>query len=253
MALATAFQSGLLAGKYFHQLRKIADDVGLRHKELLAAGAIDNAETQIAALKHVIADTNGYAGDVETYDDIQNADLTRVMERRKGMPITLALIYIHAARAQGWDISGLDFPGHFLCRLEKDGKRLIFDVFERCKIMEAPDLRKILKKIKGPNAELSADYFLPAGNRSILMRLENNIKYRQIEMEDYEGALRTVETMRFIDAQEYRLLLDTGVLCARTNRVKDGIEALENYIKLAPNDRNRHEAAMLLQELKSGL
>jgi regulator of sirC expression with transglutaminase-like and TPR domain len=85
------------------------------------------------------------------------------------------------------------------------------------------------------------------------MRLQNNIKYRQIEVEDYAGALKTVEGMRMIDAGEYRLLLDAGVLYARTGQPKSAIDALEEYIKKAPKDRDRHEAAMLLQELKNSL
>ena len=184
---------------------------------------------------------------------MQNANLLRVIDRRKGMSVTLSVIYLAVAGAQGWEIYGLDFPGHFLCRIDKDGKRLIFDPFYECKVLEAPDLRSFVKQVRGENAELSASYFEPAGKRDILMRLQNNIKYRQIEVEDYAGALKTVEGMRMIDAGEYRLLLDAGVLYARTGQPKSAIDALEEYIKKAPKDRDRHEAAMLLQELKNSL
>ncbi|MBK7361975.1 MAG: transglutaminase family protein [Micavibrio sp.] len=184
---------------------------------------------------------------------MQNANLLRVIDRRKGMSVTLSVIYLAVAGAQGWEIYGLDFPGHFLCRIDKDGKRLIFDPFYECKILEAPDLRSFVKQVRGENAELSASYFEPASKRDILMRLQNNIKYRQIEVEDYAGALKTVEGMRMIDAGEYRLLLDAGVLYARTGQPKSAIDALEEYIKKAPKDRDRHEAAMLLQELKNSL
>ena len=102
----------------------------------------------------------------------------------------------------------------------------------------------------GENAELSADYFEPATNREILVRLQNNIKYRQIDAEDYESAIKTVEVMRKIDPDEFRLFLDAGVLYARLKQTGAAIDALEDYIRLAPHDRDRHEAAILLQELK---
>ena len=108
-------------------------------------------------------------------------------------------------------------------------------------------------EIGGPNAELSATYYEPANNRTILVRLQNNIKLRRIEAEDYEGALRIVQAMRAIDPAEYRLLLDAGVLYARTNRLQNAIETLEDYIAKAPGDRDRHEAALLLQNLRDSL
>ncbi|MBP7721627.1 MAG: transglutaminase family protein [Alphaproteobacteria bacterium] len=253
LALAARDQPGVVLERYVHHLHKLGEDVGKYHKELIAAGALDDAATQLAALKHVIVTINNYTGDIETHEDMQNANLLRVIDRRKGMSVTLSVIYLAVAGAQGWEIYGLDFPGHFLCRIDKDGKRLIFDPFYECKVLEAPDLRSFVKQVRGENAELSASYFEPAGKRDILMRLQNNIKYRQIEVEDYAGALKTVEGMRMIDAGEYRLLLDAGVLYARTGQPKSAIDALEEYIKKAPKDRDRHEAAMLLQELKNSL
>ncbi|HQX27468.1 MAG TPA: transglutaminase-like domain-containing protein [Alphaproteobacteria bacterium] len=253
LSLAAREQPGVVLERYVHHIQKLSEDVRKYHKELIAAGALDDAATQLAALKHVIVTINNYTGDIETHEDMQNANLLRVIDRRKGMSVTLSVIYLAVAGAQGWEIYGLDFPGHFLCRIDKDGKRLIFDPFYECKILEAPDLRSFVKQVRGENAELSASYFEPASKRDILMRLQNNIKYRQIEVEDYAGALKTVEGMRMIDAGEYRLLLDAGVLYARTGQPKSAIDALEEYIKKAPKDRDRHEAAMLLQELKNSL
>ncbi|MGB4106520.1 MAG: transglutaminase-like domain-containing protein [Alphaproteobacteria bacterium] len=253
LALAAREQPGVATERYIHHIRKLGEETAEHHKTLIAAGAADDGGTQLAALKHVIVTKNGYVGDGETYDDLQNASLMRVIDRRKGLPITLSILYIAAARAQEWGVYGLDFPGHFLCRLDKDSSRFIFDPFHDCKILEAPDLRSFVKQVRGPDAELSADYFNAAPNRDILMRLQNNIKYRQIEGEDYTGALHTVEAMRLIDAGEYRLLLDAGVLYARTGQNMPAIAALEEYIKKAPKDRDRHDAAMLLQDLKNSL
>jgi regulator of sirC expression with transglutaminase-like and TPR domain len=110
-----------------------------------------------------------------------------------------------------------------------------------------------VKQALGPQAELSVTYFEPADNRSLLVRLQNIVKTRQIEAEDYEAALQTVTAMRAVDPHEYRLLLDQGVLCARLDMAPVAIAALEAYIEKAPSDRDRHEAAMLLQQLKQAL
>lgn len=241
---------GISTERYHHHIQKIGEEVGWRYHELVVAGAGDTPETQVAALKHVLADQYGYHGDVETYDNIQNADLIDVIERRKGMPITLSILYILAARAQGWDVAGLNLPGHFVVRLDKDGHRVIFDPFNRCEILNAPELRQLLKKTLGPTAELSSSYYEPVTVRQILIRLQNNVKIRLIETEDYEGALGVVETMRAIDPREYRLLLDEGVLCARTGRAQAAMIALQEYIKLAPDQRDRYDAQVLLEHIR---
>lgn len=251
LMLSALTHPGISTERYRHHIQKMGEEVGWRYHELVAAGEQELPETQVAALKHILADQYGYKGDDENYDDIQNADLIDVIERRKGMPITLSILYILVAQAQGWDVAGLNLPGHFIVRIDKDGHRVIFDPFNRCAILNAPELRQLLKKTMGPDAELSASYYEPVTARQILVRLQNNVKIRLIETEDYEGALRAVETMRAIDPQEYRLLLDEGVLCARTGRAQAAMIALEGYIKQAPNDRDRYDAQVLLDHIRS--
>ena len=251
LLLAEMNHPGISVDRYRHHIQKMGEEVGWRYHELVNAGADESPQTRLAALKHILADQYGYRGDEETYDNIQNADLIDVIDRRKGLPIALSILYIAVAQAQGWDVAGLNLPGHFVVRLEMDGQRLIFDPFNRCEVLNAPELRQLLKKTMGPDAELSSSYYDPVSVRQILIRLQNNVKIRLIEGEDYEGALRAVENMRALDPHEYRLLLDAGVLCARTGRAQDAMTALEEYIKLVPSDRDRYDAQMLLDHIRS--
>lgn len=253
MAFSALSHTGINADRYFNHISKITADVGARHRELIEAGAADDAGTQLAALKHIIADREGYMGDDENYDDLQNADLMRVIDRRKGMPIALCLLYIHVGRANGWTVEGLNFPGHFLARIEYAGVRLIFDPFSSCEVLEAPALRRLLKQVRGPNAELLADYYKPSSNRETLLRLQNNIKLRMIEGEDYKGALQSVEWMRMMAPDDYRLLLDAGVLYTKTGQKAAATGALEKYIVMAPDARDRLDAERMLREITAML
>jgi len=257
IALAALDQSGISMDRYVHHLKVLADDVQNRYIEILKDGGVESVEVQLQALREVISDQHGYAGDNQTYDDLQNANLIRVIERSKGIPITLAILYICAGRAQGWDISGLNLPGHFVCRIEHGGQRIIFDVFEDCKVLEALDLRLLVKRAMGDQAELAAEYFEPAPNRDILIRLQNNIKHRQIQAEDYAGALVCVQQMLKIAPDEYRLLLDAGVLYAKIEQPRAAIEALEAYMEAIPKIKvyqgEARDAQLLLEELKGKL
>jgi len=92
---------------------------------LLNAGARDVATTCLAALKHVLSDVHAYHGNKHDYDNLDNADLACVIDNSKGLPIALAILYIHAGRAQGWSIDALNMPGHVLCRIEHNAERVI--------------------------------------------------------------------------------------------------------------------------------
>lgn len=253
LALAALSHPGLSLGRYFTHLEKLAKAVTVRYAELLKAGGEDDILTRLAALKHVISEEFGYEGDRDNYDDLQNADLIRVIDRGRGLPITLAILYIHCGRAQGWNVEGLNMPGHFLCRIEETGERLIFDPFNACDILQAADLRRLLKQHLGNHAELSANYYAPCSNRDILMRLQNNLKYRLIDMEDYASALGIVRAMKRVNPEEFRLLLDEGVLSAKTDRAKDAITALESYIERAPDPADKRDAEIILRQIRQSL
>lgn len=250
-AVGTGQYKGRSFERYFHHLKTISEETAQRYRDLLDAGAEDAPETQLAALKHILADKYGYNGDEENYNDLRNADLIAVIDRARGMPIALSLLYLHAGQAQGWDIKGVSFPGHFLVRLEWAGRRIIFDPFDGGALVEAPQLRALLKNAKGPNAELSANYFEPATNREILIRLQNNIKLRQIEASDYMGALETIKAMRLIAPQEFRLLLDAGVLYSKTGQMEQAEEALIRYIDEVKNPQFKQDAMLLLEQVRS--
>lgn len=248
IALAAFDHHGMSVERYFSHMQKICRDVSDRYSILIAQGADDDVGVRLAALKYVLCEQQNYHLGQGEYTE--NADLIRVIERREGLPVALSIIYISVARSLGWEIEGLVLPEYFLCRIEKDGVRMIFDPAQQCKLMAAQDLRALVKNALGKDAELSASYLLPQSPRQILVNLQNYIKRRYIEMGEYGTALRVVQRMRRIDPQEYRLLLDEGVLLARTGQRDLAIVSLEAYIAKTPDKSDRYDAQMLLYELR---
>lgn len=239
--------------KYQNHLKNLCDEVAQAYVRALCGKNCDSAMLQLEVLRSVLSQAHGYGGDIKDYDHIQNASLIRLLDRGVGLPITLAILYIHVARAQGWNICGLNVPGHFMCRIQYGAEHLIFDPFNACQVVEASDLRSIVKQALGANAELSSAYFEPCANRDILVRLQNNIKFRQIEVEDYAGALETVQAMQMMNPEEYRLYLDAGVLYARNQQPKAAIANLERYIEQSPSADDRHDALLLLEHILNDL
>src|SRR3546814_10733859 len=105
---------------------------------------------------------------------MSNADMTRVIDRRRGLPVSLGILYLHGARAQGWPICGLNFPGHFLLRLDLGAQRSIIDPFNGGETRDAAALRALLKTMAGEAAELPPEHTRPVRCRDDLLRLQHN-------------------------------------------------------------------------------
>lgn len=249
LAMVAPDHEGIPVDRYIRHFQKISDEVSGRYDALISDGAEDDAGVRLAALKYALSDVYDYRVDDTHYEMLESADMMRVVDRARGCPNALCLLYMDAARKSGWLVKGVNFPDLFLCRLEHEGVRIIFDPSQQCKILEAHDLRGIVKDSLGEHAELSTDYFSGVGARETVIYLCNHLKHRRIAMGDYASALEMILRMRMISPDEYRLLLDAGVLYARLGRVSEAIECLNEYIERAPNHYDRQEARQLLDEL----
>ena len=177
----------------------------------------------------------------------------RVVDRRKGLPVALGILYIHAARAQGWDIAGLAFPGHFLVRLVDGAGRIIIDPFHGGRICGAAELRDLLKAAAGQNSELSPAHYVEVSDRDVLLRLQNNLKARLLQTQDQERALKVIETMLMLAPDLAELWREAGMLHRHLGNMRAAGEALEQYVVRAPDGAARHQAAAILQQLRTKL
>jgi len=251
LALAALDRPRVGLERYRHHLallaRETTEEVARR------GGAASGLDDRIAALNAVLFDRYGYRGDTFTYDDLQNANLMRVIDRRKGLPVTLGILYLHTARAQGWHMVGLSFPGHFLVRLDHDGRRAILDPFDQGQVREVTDLRELLKAMAGADAELTAAHYEPVANRAILLRLQNNIKLRLIQNRHIDRAVEVVETMLMFAPDQAALWREVGMLHVRLDNLRAAIAALEQFMQREAGDAPRHHVAALVQDLKAKL
>jgi regulator of sirC expression with transglutaminase-like and TPR domain len=209
-----------------------------------------SAAEQAAALSHAIFESNGYSGDTLTYDDLQNADLVRVIDRKKGLPVALGILCMSVAHRLGWSVVGLAFPGHFLLRLDHGGERLALDPFEGARVLDAAGMRDLLKRMQGEGAELTAEHYQPVRNSDVLLRLQNNIKLRRLRAGDISGALETAEAMLAFSPGTVELMRETAMMHMRLENIGQAIRGFERYLAAEPEEGLRHKAAKLLQELK---
>jgi regulator of sirC expression with transglutaminase-like and TPR domain len=247
LALASFERPRVGPTHYREHLQLLARDVG-HHP-----GAGGDVAERARALNEIILLKYGYSGDTLTYDDLQNANLMRVVDRRKGLPVALGILYMHAGRAQGWETVGLAFPGHFLVRLSNGPERLILDPFHGGRICTAAELRELLKATASTESELLTEHYTPVSDRDVLLRLQNNLKARLIQAERYERAVTVAETMLMLAPDLAELWHEAGLLHARLGNMRSAAAALEQVVLRAPDGMARHQAAALLQQLRSKL
>ncbi len=230
-----------------HLAALAADAAALGHR----GGTLEGRAWAIA---RVLFERHGYSGDRETYDDPENADLVRVIARRKGIPVALGILYMHTARSLGWKVEGLNFPSHFLLRLEGKGERLIIDPFEGGASLDTLELRNLAKQVLGTHAELERDWFEPVDNRSVLLRLVNNIRTRALQQGELERGAEMNRRMILIAPHSSSLKRDLGMVEAHRGNVGAAIEAFHAFLSSEPpSGAERTEVEQMLDKLRRAL
>jgi regulator of sirC expression with transglutaminase-like and TPR domain len=227
----------------------IAERVAARAEEDGATSLVGRVE----ALRGVIAGEYGFTGDRANYDDLQNASLIRVLDRRKGLPITLCILYLHVARSLGWGAHGLAFPGHFLIALDGIGGRMVLDPFEDGALRETPDLRALVKQMQGPAAELEPEHYASASNRAILTRLQNNIRTRLVRLGQFADALLSAEAVTWFSPHDAGAWRDMGMIHAEMGNLRAAVMTLEESLTCDDRPSRRHVTAALIQKLRTRL
>ena len=156
---------------YLDHLDELANEVS----QMVSSDTDHSLSKRTAAMANIIATEWRYTGDVHTYDDPQNANLMDVIDRRKGLPVGLAIIYLDVAHRLDWKATGINFPGQFLIRLEKGTSRQIVDPFNNGIAHDVAGLRALLKQLAGLAAELHPDHYSPVSRRDTLIRLLNSV------------------------------------------------------------------------------
>jgi regulator of sirC expression with transglutaminase-like and TPR domain len=208
---------------------------------------------QAVGLGRLLGEVHGYVGDTHSYDDLDNANLIRVIERRRGLPVALGVLWLHCARAAGWGCHGVDFPGHFLLALSHRGTQLVLDVFNGGAPVDAQALRRLIKAVEGPEAELRPGVLRPMGTRAVLLRLQNNIKLRRLQAGDMDGALACTTNMLRIAPDEASQWRDAMLMHQRLGRIQDALRCAEAFLALVPDGEVAERMRATMVELRTRL
>ena len=200
----------------------------------LAAAAAERLAERIGgegpddALAETMASDLRLNGDLLHYDDPANTDVIDVAERRRGLPAALAVFYIHAAAQAGLVCRGVDFPGHFLLRVETADGAVALDPFSQGRIVMPSELtRRALMAGLTPHVADRLDLLMaPVTDRQALIRLQTMLFVRALARDDFEGAERSAVRRVLLDPADHRPWLDVAAAREKQGSLAGALEAL---------------------------
>ena len=224
-------------------LARLADLAATLKRRL--RGDIGPTDTLIA-LNHYLFDELGFRGNAEDYYDPRNSYLNEVLDRRLGIPITLALVHVEIGRRIGLAMHGVAFPGHFLVKcILRDGA-VVLDSYVRGASLGMEELQQRLKTMRGgamPSPDMVRHMLAAAGKKNMLARMLRNLKGIYRERGDIDRALAAAGRIIELEpgaAEEYR---DRAGLYLELECFRAALSDFRNYLMLNP----RAEDAAVVQ------
>jgi regulator of sirC expression with transglutaminase-like and TPR domain len=239
-ALARIEYPALDPAPYFALLDRLGAEASARLRTAENGSVLES----VRLLNEYLYDEQGFSGNRQHYEDPRNSFLHEVLDRRTGIPISLATVYLEVARRAGLHVEGVNFPGHFLLRvpvLYRDGFRagpardyLIVDPFHGGALLGEAECRQLLRQHVGEDNDFDADVLRPASRQQIVMRVLVNLKRLYVRMGSFPQAKFVTELLLSLDPSSMSELRDRGLLAYHLEEFAPALRDLETYLRLLP-------------------
>ncbi|MGH7846595.1 MAG: SirB1 family protein [Candidatus Binatia bacterium] len=229
LAIAQAEYPDLDIGRYLSKMEEMAEEVRSR------AGENADPPRLIATLNFILFTREGLRGNSTDYYDPKNSFLNEVIERKRGIPISLSVIYMEVGRRAGLKLAGVGFPGHFLVKHMGAEEEIIIDPFHRGAILSPEELQDRLDQVYAGKVALDKDFLAAASKKQILFRMLNNLKSTYLQQEDFARALSIVQCMLILEPSSPENIRDRGLLYLKQECFLQAKEDLERYLNMAPD------------------
>ena len=221
---------------YLGKLDRMGEEATAR---VAALGDKAGPMRHVTEISDYLFKVQGFAGNRTHYDDPRNSFLNDVIDRRTGIPITLALVYIEVSRRAGVRIDGVNFPGHFLLKAPArpkasggSGTPVIVDPFHGGAILSEVECESLLHKYSGSDAAFDQRLLARATKQEILVRMLVNLKRLYVGMRSFPQAHAITRLLLGIDPAATTELRDRGLLSYHLHDYAAALRDLEAYLRV---------------------
>ena len=209
----------------------------------------------IHTINELLYKTEGFRGNRENYYDPKNCLLNRVIDDRRGIPITLSIVYSEVARRLGHKLRGVGMPGHYLLAVGRGASEVFIDPFNDGGLLSRKEcLGLALRGNRVPKGRLAAlaSRLLPTSDkRATLKRLLVNLKMMRIKNNESDSALRCAERIQLLTPRDWRNLGELARLQAEVGQYSRAVESFNTFLKRAPANTDTSQAEDALKQLKA--
>ncbi len=214
------------------------------------APAPGRSATTLHALRKVLFEEDGMTGNETDYGDPRNSFLNEVLERRRGIPISLCVVYMEVARRVGLPLQGVGFPGHFLAKYTSpSGTEIFVDAFNGGEMLSADECVARYRARTG-GRDLDRRHLAAVAPRQILARMLQNLKRTYLERKDDVRSYWVLDRILLLAPGQLEALRDRGVISARLGVAAAAERDLEGYLARAPAAADAGEVRRLLAALR---
>ena len=243
----------LLAAEEYPQLElepylALLDDCAARARGNDAAYA--SPVTRLLRLNDVLFGELGFRGNTENYFDARNSFLNDVLERRTGIPITLAVVYMEVARRLGLRVWGVGMPGHFLVKYQDEDDEILLDPFHGGRLLSEEDCFQMVLQMYQGKVVFERSFLTAVSNKQILTRMLQNLKGIYARAADHHKTLGVIERALLIAPDALNEIRDRGLIYAALERFNPALAELESYVRRAPDANDAEAIKEKIVELK---
>jgi regulator of sirC expression with transglutaminase-like and TPR domain len=209
----------------------------------------------LAHLHDILFEEEGFAGNTDDYYNPLNSFLPAVLTTKRGLPITLSLLYKSVADRLGLRTWGVGLPGHFLIGIGQEPSTesadipMLIDPFAGGRVLTIDEARERMRDLLGPEAEWSDELLQPASNRHWLTRVLQNLLHVYGSSNQYSEMAAVLEMEMLLWPGQDHLQRDLALVLARIGLARPASVWLNEYLKNNPNDPQQSDLKQLLEVL----
>lgn len=202
------------------------------------------------ALGRYLFEEEGFRGNSSDYYNPANSFLNDVMDQRRGIPITLSILYIAIGRRLGLPLSGVAFPGHFLVRFDDPFGAFFVDPFHQGKILTESDCRRRLQDLFGGEIPFHPEFVMPSRHREILVRMLTNLKVIYMTRREFAMALQILNRILLFNPLGMEEMKERGLVYYHMECFGKALQDLETYLSTAPAPQDKTLIEEYIEDLR---
>ena len=235
--------------------RRLQDMAETLTQQIARQPARPRARAMMQTVNQLLFRELGFRGNVNHYEDSRNLYLSEVLSERRGVPVTLAIVYAEVCQRAGLNVQPVGLPGHVVCRYtpedpDDEADELLLDVFNGGRVLTRSNCQELVRGAFGARVPFKDYYLANLLPRQVVQRLLHNLKARALQEGDEDRASRAIDFLLALYPWDLDEIRDRGMLRERLGELNSALTDLEQYVRYRPGARDIHTVAETVRSLR---